>query len=155
MEQEDPQDGSVPGWAWLPLLLLSSGGGGAVTQMDFLNFEPLPEGQSPSPSPRRHSRNWVLPVGPGFRCWASGHFPSVTWLLERTAQAGGNVVISFQAALQAAMGGVWVLVDSKMVNGTVRALGSWAHGAWSILGRPLRPERSSSGPLSLASEALS
>lgn len=47
-------------------------------QMDFLDFEPLPEGQNPSPSPCRDSRNWVLPVRPGFGCWASGHSPSVT-----------------------------------------------------------------------------
>lgn len=82
------QDG--PGFLFCFSLLVV--GGGAVTQMDFLDFEPLPEGQSPSPSPHRDSRNWVLPVGPGFGCWASGHSPSVMWLLERTAQAGGNVL---------------------------------------------------------------
>lgn len=41
------QDG--PGFLFCFSLLVV--GGGAVTQMDFLDFEPLPEGQSPSPSP--------------------------------------------------------------------------------------------------------
>lgn len=79
------------------------------------------------------------------------------WLLEQRAQAGGNMDIC-QAAFQAGMGRVWVLVERELeVNGTERAPWSWAE--W-VMGHPGQApqmragKRSSSGPLPPALEVM-